>query len=89
MVALSCPSCGDVESVIRYGHNDSGSERLRCKACETCFTPAPRSRALTPEKAEQIERCLAERMSQRAIARALGVSRDTIRAVRKKARSAS
>jgi len=43
---------------------------------------------LSEEKREQIERCLAERMSQRAIARALGVSSDTIRSVRNKGQSA-
>jgi transposase-like protein len=84
MVAICCPSCGGTDAVIRYGQNRSGSERLRCKACKLCFTPQDRSRALTPKKQEQIEACLAERMSQRAIARALKVSRDTIREVRKK-----
>ncbi len=95
MIALSCPHCGDTASVIRFGYTDYDTPRCRCKACGktlACgktFTINPRSRDLSDQKREQIERCLAERMSQRAIARALGVSRDTIRAVRKKSASAS
>lgn len=89
MVAIPCPSCGDTTSIIRFGRNRSGSERLRCKVCKQCFTPQDRSRVMTAEKQAQIERCLSERLSQRAIARALGVSRDTIRAVRKKGQNES
>jgi transposase-like protein len=89
MVALGCPHCSDTASVVPHGENRNGTERFRCKACGRTFTPDGRPRVLSDEKREQIERCLAERMSQRAIARALGVSRDTIRAVRKRGPSAS
>jgi transposase-like protein len=89
VIALSCPHCGDTASVIRFGYTDYDTPRCRCKACGKTFTLNPRSRDLSDQKREQIENCLAERMSQRAIARALGVSRDTIRAVRKKSASAS
>jgi len=84
MIAISCPHCQEVEGVIRFGTNRSGTPRCRCNACKKTFTLAPKSRALTPEKQQQILRSLAERTSQRGIARALQVSRDTIRAVRKK-----
>jgi transposase-like protein len=89
MVAISCPSCGDTESIVRFGYNRSGTERLRCRACGRCFTPNGKSRAITPEKEKLIENCLAERMSQYGIARALGVSRDTVRKVRKKGHNGS
>ena len=75
--------------MVPHGANRNGTERLRCKACGKTFTRDGRPRVLSEEKRQQIERCLGERMSQRAIARALGVSRDTIRAVRKKGQSAS
>ena len=48
----------------------------------------PKSRAVTPQKEQAIAAALAERISQRGIARALNVSRDTIRQVRKKTQSA-
>jgi len=89
MLAVACPHCSDTASIARHGENRNGTERLRCKACGKTFSPDGRPRVLGDERREQIERCLAERMSQRAIARALGVSRDTIRAVRKRGPSVS
>ncbi len=74
--------------MIRFGKNRSGTPRCRCKSCAKTFTPSPRSRTLTPQRERAILDCLAERISQRGIARALRVSRVTIRAVRKKTRSA-
>ena len=87
MVAVACPVCHNNAHIIKFGKNRSGSERCRCKACGKTFTPSPNSRALTDDKEAQIERALAERVSQRGIARMLKVSRDTVRAVRKKGRS--
>jgi len=84
MVAISCPHCQQTEPVIRFGTNRCGTQKLRCKACHKDFTPQPKSRTVTAEKEQQILRSLAERTSQRGIARALKVSRDTIRAVRKR-----
>jgi transposase-like protein len=78
VVALACPHCSGTASGARHGENRNGTERLGCKACGKTFTPGGRPRVLSDEKHEQFERCLAERMSQRAIARAPGVSRDTI-----------
>jgi transposase-like protein len=74
----------DREKVIRFGTNRSGTERCRCKSCMTTFTLAPKSRAVTPEKEAAILGALSERISQRGIARALKVSRLTVRQVRKK-----
>jgi transposase-like protein len=70
--------------VVRFGTNRSGTQRLWCKACCKSFTPVPKARRVTPEKAEQIASLLRERLSQRAVARALKVSRDTIRRTLKK-----
>jgi transposase-like protein len=88
MVALSCPHCGNKKEVIKFGTNRSGTARCRCLSCKKTFTPAPKSRSLTPEKQAAIERALAERVSQQGIARMLKVSRNTIRTVRKKGHSA-
>ena len=79
-----CPHCSQAEPVVRFGHNRCGTQRLRCQACRKCWTPQPRSRSLTPEKEALIVAALGERLSQRAIARTFGVSRDTIRALLKK-----
>ncbi|WP_394796444.1 hypothetical protein [Armatimonas sp.] len=44
----------------------------------------PKSRTMTPQKEADIVACLQERISQRGIARALKVSRLTIRQIGKK-----
>ncbi len=88
MIALSCPHCHGSKNVIRFGFNRSGTARSLCQDCKKTFTPAPRSRALTPEKEAAIERALSERVSQQGIARMFKVGRDTIRKVRKKGHSA-
>ena len=86
MVALaySCPHCEQTEPVVRFGRNGSGTQRLWCKACKRAFTPVPVEQRVTPEKEAQILAALSEKLSQRAIARMLKVSRDTIRATLKK-----
>ena len=88
MIVITCPHCQD-QDVIRFGTTKSGSARLRCKACQKTWSPDPKSRALTEEKKEAILHSLTERTSQRGIARTFKVSRDTIRALRKKTQSAS
>ncbi len=87
MVAFTytCPHCHETDPVVRYGKNRSGTERLWCKACRRAWTPTPKDeRRVTAAKEARIVAALTERLSQRAIARILKVSRDTIRATRKK-----
>ena len=84
MLAISCPHCGNTKDIIKFGTNRSGTARCRCHSCGKTFTLNPKSRALTPEKEQQICRALQERTSQRGIARTLKVGRQTIRAIRKK-----
>ena len=86
MITLPCAHCNQSEKVIKYGTNRSGSVRYRCNACGKTFTPAPNSRAMTADKEQQISALMQERVSQRGIARALHVGRQTIRALRKKRR---
>ena len=79
-----CPHSEQSEPVVRFGRTRSGSQRLRCQECRKTWTPQPKSRAVTPEKEKLIMAALRERLSQRAIARTLKVSRATIRQVLKK-----
>ena len=87
MIALSCPHCDNVRDIIKFGYNRSGTARCRCLACKKTFTLAAKSRRLSADKEAAIERAPAERISQMGIARMLRVSRDTVRAVRKKGHS--
>ena len=84
MVSIACPHCGKPDAVIKHGVNRGGTARCRCTDCGKTFTPAPNPRIVSAETEQAIVGALAERISQRGIARALGVSRDTIRRVRKK-----
>ena len=88
MIALSCPHCQDAESIVRFGFNRSGTERCRCKACGRTFTLNGRPTGLSADKEAAIAGALAERISQRGIARMLNTSRHTIRAIRKKEQNA-
>ncbi len=83
MIALPCPHCTST-TVIKFGTNRSGTPRCRCHDCKRTFTLAPRSRAMTAEREALILGALRERISQRGIARAFKVGRQTVRAVRKK-----
>jgi transposase-like protein len=89
MVSVSCPSCGETASVVRRGLNRNGTQRCLCTKCRKTFTLNPKPRRISQEKITLIENALAERVSQRGIARTLGVSRNTIIAVRKKGQSES
>lgn len=82
--AYSCPQCNEIEPVVRFGHTRSGSQRLWCKSCRKSWTPTPKNRTVTPEKEALILSALGERLSQRAIARTLKVSRNTVRETLKK-----
>lgn len=75
----ACPRCQQTEPIVRFGHTRSGSQRLRCQDCRKTWTPHPKNRTVTPEKEKLILAAVGERLSQRAIARTLKVSRNTIR----------
>jgi transposase-like protein len=79
-----CPHCKQSEPVVRFGFTEGGRQRLRCKACQRTWSPQAKSRTLSAEKEALIARALGEKLSQRAIARALGAGRETVRAVLQK-----
>lgn len=88
-IAESCPFCTQNRSVVHWGRNRSGTKRYRCEDCCKTFTHQPRSTQITPEKEQQIERALEERLSIEATARLLKVAKKTIYKVLKKRRAAA
>ena len=80
VVCLSCRHCGS-EPLVR-----GGKQRFLCRVCSrrSCESPygGPWAR-----KDEQVVALLVERTSQRAIARALNVSRVTVADILKKGRA--
>ena len=83
--AIHCPHCQKPDAVVRHGTNRGGTARCRCKDCHKTFTPVPNPRQTSPGTKEAVEQALAERLSQRAIARLLKVGCQTIRNVAKDA----
>ena len=83
-VIVQCPHCGESERVRRYGLTKQGSQRLYCNVCCRAFTPHPKSRALSEEKAAMIGRALLEKTPLIGICRTFKVSPNTIYALLKK-----
>jgi len=79
--AIRCPHCHKPDAVVKYGTNRSRTARCLCKDCKRTFTPQPNPRGTSQQTKEAVERALAERLSQRAIARCFQVSFQTIRAI--------
>ena len=73
MNSATCPQCGTVTGVRKWGHNRAGTQRYRCLACQRNFTPVPKEQGhgvAVHDRAVQLYR---EGMSLRGIGRLLGV----------------
>ncbi len=79
-----CAHCDQSARVVRRGFNRNGTQRLQCPECGKTWTPEGKSRRISAEKEALIEKALQERLSQRAIARALSAGRATVQKVLKK-----
>jgi transposase-like protein len=69
-----CPRCSATR-VVRKDPNTAGTPTFRCRQCGRRFVALPQKGPVGPEKRSLIRRLLGERLSLRAIARAVGVSR--------------
>lgn len=69
-----CPRCSATH-VVRNGPTRHGVPSFRCRGCGRRFVADPRKGPVSEERQELVRRLLAERLSLRAIARAVGVSR--------------
>jgi insertion element IS1 protein InsB len=69
-----CPRCLATH-VVRNGLNSAGTPTFRCRPCGRRFVAEPQKGPVSEEKLALIRRLLTERLSLRAIARAVGVSR--------------
>jgi len=69
-----CSRCAATH-VVRNGLNSAGTPTFRCRVCGHRFVANPRHRPVPEEKRVLIRRLLLERLSLRAIVRAVGVSR--------------
>lgn len=78
MESITCPHCGAHDQAVRDGHNRSGSQRYRCRACRRAFTPTPKEQGHGAATHEQAVRLYLEGMSLRAVGRILGVVHQSV-----------
>jgi transposase-like protein len=83
-IPLACPHCQKAEPVIKHGTSRAGTQRYRCLDCNKTFAKTPKSRQLSPQIQDAIQRALAERMSKNAIKRTFKVAWNTIDNIEKK-----
>ena len=76
--APCCASCGST-SIVKAGHNASGTQQCLCKACGAHRVLKAKSPATDPERKALILRAVeVERLGLRAAERVFGVARQTI-----------
>ena len=82
MIAITCRRCGSTE-LRKNGRTTSGQQKFHCKACNSygILDTIDQERA---HRRATVEKLQLERLSQRAIARTVGMSRNTIAAILKK-----
>src|SRR5262245_36071458 len=86
MISLGCRRCGSV-NLVKNGRTQSGQQKVKCNDCHFFGTLELRSNQKERRK-ELLDLLQLERLSQRAIARILHMSRNTIAKQIKKNRSA-
>jgi len=75
----SCKKCGGLE-VVKNGHNKCGTQRYKCKYCNSVFVWKYNKKEKLPKHREKkkILACYEEGMGIRALCRVFKVSSDTI-----------
>ena len=76
--AACCATCGST-SIVKAGHNGSGTQQYLCKACGAHRVLQAKSPAIEPQRKALILRAVeVERLGLRAAERVFGVARQTI-----------
>jgi transposase-like protein len=82
MIAMSCRRCGSTQ-LCKNGRTRSGQQKFHCKACNYYGTLDTKDQERAHRRAT-VENLHHERLSQRAIARTLSMSRNTVATILKK-----
>ncbi len=81
-IILRCPHCQSDE-LIRYGSAPDGRKRYKCNACGKQHREGAKAHGYSPEEKTKILAASEESNSLRALSRAFGVSRNTVKAWRR------
>ena len=82
MIAITCRRCGSTQ-LRKNGRTRSGQQKFHCKACNFYGTLDTKDQERAQRRAT-VEKLQQERLSQRAIARTVGMSRNTVAMILKK-----
>jgi transposase-like protein len=82
MIAIPCRRCGSTH-LRKNGRTASGQQKFHCKTCNFYGTLDTKDQERADRQAT-VAKLHLERVSQRAIARTVGMSRNTIAALLKK-----
>jgi transposase-like protein len=82
MIAITCRRCGSTD-LRKNGRTSTGQQKFHCKACNFYGTLDTKDQERAQRRAT-VEKLQLERLSQRAIARTVRMSRNTIAALLKK-----
>jgi transposase-like protein len=75
---VQCPHCHSDKRQIKSGHTRFGSQRFRCTSCRKDYTPQPKPQGHASEVRQQAVRLSLEGLSQRKVARILGVAQQSV-----------
>ena len=85
-VTVRCPHCGS-EQVSKNGHNKAGKQVYRCnnpKCLHRYFVEEYTYQACDPKVRQQVLKLSIDCTGTRATGRILGISKDTVTAIKKK-----
>lgn len=75
---LVCPRCGSSEKQNKDGFTPAGSQRYRCKLCQTRYTPEPKEQGYDEDVRLQALTLYLEGLSLREISRLLSVNHQSV-----------
>lgn len=75
---VMCPGCQSERSQIKAGLNRSRSQRYQCLGCRRKYTPERKGQGHAGEVRQQAVRYTLEGLSQRKVARLLGVAPQSV-----------
>ena len=81
MIAITCRRCGST-NLRKNGRTTTGQQKFNCKACNFYGTLDTKDHERAQRRAT-VEKLQLERLSQRAIARTVGMSRNTVATILK------
>lgn len=75
---VQCPHCQSEKRQTKNGQTRFGSQRYFCSSCRRSYTPSPKPQGCPAALRQQAVRCSLEGLSQRKVARLLGVAPQSV-----------